>query len=180
METNQENEFLTQIVPHPMHSTGSNFLSKCSTISTASWEVPVSLCFRVSSSWRECFPMSSVSSQQPTDFTGPLFGADNAQLKYISSELIKATWAYSRKTQNRTQNKAKNPLTLTIHVLPVCHGTVICVVLRVLLKQLSRVVALPSLLVPISPNSTFSRYWAKLISCKMKMKERGLGRNYGS
>lgn len=40
METNQDNEFLTQFMPHPMHSTGSNFLSKCSTISTASYEVP--------------------------------------------------------------------------------------------------------------------------------------------
>lgn len=168
METNQDNEFLTQFMPHPMHSTGSNFLSKCSTISTASYEVPwacVSKFHLLGENVFQC-PVCHPSSLQTL-------------LVHCLGQITPNLSLFQENTKQKNKTKLKT-LTLTIHVLPVCHGTVICVILRVLLKQLSRVVALPSLLIIISPNSTFSRYWANLISGKMKMKERGLGRNYGS
>lgn len=102
-----------------MHSpTGNNFLPNCSIISNVPEEVPVSSCFQVSSSWRECSPTPSVSVQKPTDFIGPVLRADNAQLK----DSLSSSRPLSSLLANTKQPRA---LTLSSRT-PVCHGSHLC------------------------------------------------------
>lgn len=131
----------------------------------------MSSCFQVSSSWRECSPTPSVSAQQPTEFTSRLLGAHNAQQRTSYPQFIKTTDLIPGEHKTAT-----NP-----HPTFTCS----CVSWDHHLYQLgdplkTPLQSLPSLLAPISPDSTSSWYWAKLIPGKMKMKEKGLGRNYGS